>query len=98
MYYPQLEVAARRLLDLCEKYFASSHHGKSSVITEMWSPTEDFCNAPQCTVLCEVVRRSIHELVQVFNASEEDEVLIMEEWSVLVRDTVRKHGMDAESQ
>ena len=60
---------------------------------------EDLCNAPQCPDICEVLRKSIHELVQkVFNHREEDEVLTMEEWSVLVRDTVRKHRLDAESQ
>ena len=44
-YDPHLEVAARRLWDLCEKFLASSHQGKSVVISEMWSPMEDYCKA-----------------------------------------------------
>ena len=55
-YDPHLEVTARRLWDPCEKYWASSYQGKSSVNTEMWSPREDFRNAPQCPGIYEVVR------------------------------------------
>ena len=55
-YDPHLEVAARRLWDPCGKYWTSSYQGKSSVVTEMWSPVEDFCNASQCQDIFEVVR------------------------------------------
>ena len=96
-YDPHLEVAARRLWDLCEKYWASSYQGKSSVITEMWSPMEDFCNASQCPYIYDVVRGCIWELVQGFDDTEDDRALTMEEWWVLVRDTVRKYRTEAES-
>ena len=85
------------LWDLWEKYWASSHHGESGVIDDMWSLIEDPCNAPQCPDIYGVVRRCVYELVQAFNDMEEEQTLT-EEWSELVRDTLRKHRMDAESQ
>ena len=94
---PHLEVAARRLWDLCEKYWASSYQGKSIVISEMWSSMEDYCKASRCPDIYEVVRDCIWELVRGFDDTEDDEVLTMEEWSVFVRDTVHKHRTEAES-
>ena len=64
----------------------------------MWSSIEGLCNAPQCPDNDAVVRKCVDELVQTFNDMEKEETLTMEERSELVRYTVRKHRMDAESQ
>ena len=64
----------------------------------MWPIMEDLCNAPQCPDSYEMAKNRVYELLQVFYGIEEDAMLTMEQWSELVRDTLRKYKIEAESQ
>ena len=70
----------------------------ASLIREMWNPVDKFCRVSRSPTVYDVVRNCIHELVNVLCDDEEEEEQTMEEWVVIVRDTMHMIVAEPESQ